>query len=116
MSSAGTSISEGLRIGVDIGGTFTDLVLARDDRTLFVSKVSSTPADPGEAVINGLAEMLSRLSIDPRNVAEIVHGTTVGSNAILQRKGAKTALLTTKGFRDVLEIGRIRTHITIVTR
>jgi len=103
------SKSGSLRIGVDIGGTFTDLVLARDDNTLFVGKVSSTPADPGEAVINGLAEMLSKLSIDPLDVREIVHGTTVGSNAILQRKGAKTALLTTKGFRDVLEIGRIRT-------
>jgi N-methylhydantoinase A len=98
-----------VRIGIDIGGTFTDLVLSRGDRTLFVNKTSSTPADPGDAVITGLVEMLDRLSIDPHQVQEIVHGTTVGSNAILQRKGARTALLTTKGFRDVLEIGRIRT-------
>ncbi|BCH33295.1 hypothetical protein MesoLjLc_52250 [Mesorhizobium sp. L-8-10] len=98
-----------VRIGIDIGGTFTDLVLSRGGRTLFVNKTSSTPADPGEAVITGLAEMLERLAIEPGAVKEIVHGTTVGSNAILQRKGAKTALITTKGFRDVLEIGRIRT-------
>jgi N-methylhydantoinase A len=109
MPDAQKSTAAGLRIGVDIGGTFTDLVIARNDSALFVSKVSSTPTDPGEAVINGLAEILTRLSIDPLEVREIVHGTTVGSNAILQRKGAKTALLTTKGFRDVLEIGRIRT-------
>jgi N-methylhydantoinase A len=98
-----------VRIGVDIGGTFTDLVLSRGDQTLFVNKTSSTPRDPGEAVITGLREILSRLEIDTTEVREIVHGTTVGSNTILQRTGARTALLTTKGFRDVLEIGRIRT-------
>ena len=99
----------GVRVGVDIGGTFTDIVLSRPDGTLFVNKTSSTPADPGEAVVTGLEEILSRLSIPPSAVTEIVHGTTVGSNTILQRIGGVTGLLTTRGFRDVLEIGRIRT-------
>ncbi len=101
--------TNGVRIGVDIGGTFTDLVLSRGDRTLFVNKTSSTPADPGEAVITGLADLLSAVGVAPSEVREIVHGTTVGSNTILQRKGARTGLITTEGFRDVLEIGRIRT-------
>ena len=99
----------GVRIGVDIGGTFTDVVLSRSDGTLFVNKTSSTPDDPGEAVVTGLQEILARLSIPPSAVTEIVHGTTVGSNTILQRVGGVTGLITTKGFRDVLEIGRIRT-------
>ncbi len=102
-------MSDGVRISIDIGGTFTDLVLSRGDRTLFVNKTSSTPADPGEAVLAGLREILDRLDIGPGEVAEIVHGTTVGSNTILQRKGALTGLVTTRGCRDVLEIGRIRT-------
>jgi N-methylhydantoinase A len=109
MDGASVEPTAGVRIGVDIGGTFTDLVLSRGDQTLFVNKTSSTPRDPGEAVITGLREILSRLEIDTTEVREIVHGTTVGSNTILQRKGGRTALLTTKGFRDVLEIGRIRT-------
>jgi N-methylhydantoinase A len=96
-------------IGVDIGGTFTDLVLARGDGTLVVSKVSSTPDDPGRAVVQGLADLLQRARVAPGDVGEVVHGTTVASNAILQKQGARTGLLTTKGFRDVLEIGRIRT-------
>lgn len=103
------SESAGVRIGVDIGGTFTDIVLARADGTLHVAKVSSTPRDPGEAVVRGLRDLLADTGIDPREVIEIVHGTTVGSNTILQKAGARTGLLTTRGFRDVLEIGRIRT-------
>lgn len=103
------SVGAGVRIGVDIGGTFTDIVLSAPDGTLYVNKTSSTPGDPGEAVVTGLQEILTRLDIRPSAVAEIVHGTTVGSNTILQRTGARTGLLTTAGFRDVLEIGRIRT-------
>ena len=109
MEEVASPAQAGVRIEIDIGGTFTDLVLSRGDQTLFVNKTSSTPHDPGEAVINGLGEMLARLDIEPGEVREIVHGTTVGSNTILQRSGARTALLTTRGFRDVLEIGRIRT-------
>jgi len=96
------------RIGVDVGGTFTDVVLALDDASVSVSKVPSTPHDPGQAVIEGVAALLREAGVSPRDVVEVVHGTTVGSNAILQKRGAPTGLLTTRGFRDVLEIGRIR--------
>jgi len=96
-------------IGVDIGGTFTDIVLARGDGTVLIHKVSSTPHDPGQAVVDGLANLLRAAGILPAAVSEVVHGTTVASNTILQKKGARTGLITTKGFRDVLEIGRIRT-------
>ena len=97
-----------VRIAVDIGGTFTDIALLDANGTVHQSKVSSTPDDPGRAVVQGVAALLEELAIAPFRVAEVLHGTTVGSNTILQRKGAKTGLVTTRGFRDVLEIGRIR--------
>src|ERR1700730_16453484 len=96
------------RVAVDIGGTFTDIALLTDAGLIHQSKISSTPADPSIAVIDGVAQLLAELSIPPGAIAEVLHGTTVGSNTILQRKGARTGLLTTRGFRDVLEIGRIR--------
>ena len=98
-----------VRIGVDIGGTFTDIVLADDDGSLLVSKTSSTPHDPGVAVLTGVAQLLASARVSPADVVEVVHGTTVASNTILQKTGARTGLVTTRGFRDVLEIGRIRT-------
>ncbi|HTZ01568.1 MAG TPA: hydantoinase/oxoprolinase family protein [Xanthobacteraceae bacterium] len=97
------------RIGVDVGGTFTDVVLALSDGRIFVNKTTTTPADPGEGVAVGVAAVLAEAGVDPCDLAEIVHGTTVASNTILQKTGARTGLLTTAGFRDVLEIGRIRT-------
>lgn len=97
------------RLGVDVGGTFTDVVLQMPDGRLLVSKVSSTPEDPGLAVREGVTAIMQEAGLAPERLAEIVHGTTVGSNTILQRKGAKTGLITTRGFRDVLEIARIRT-------
>jgi N-methylhydantoinase A len=97
------------RIGVDVGGTFTDVVLATPDGRLFVNKTTTTPRDPGEGVAAGIAAVLAEAGLAPAAVAEIVHGTTVGSNTILQKAGARTGLLATRGFRDVLEIGRIRT-------
>lgn len=97
-----------VRVAIDIGGTFTDIALADDSGFIHQSKLSSTPEDPSRAVVTGLLQLLEELGIAPGAVGEILHGTTVGSNTILQRKGAKTALITTKGFRDVLEIGRIR--------
>ena len=102
---AGTTV----RVGVDIGGTFTDIVLRLPDGSLRVSKVSSTPDDPAVAVVDGLAALLRAARVEPRDVVEIVHGTTVASNTILQKTGARTGLITTRGFRDVLEIGRVRT-------
>ena len=99
----------GSRIGVDVGGTFTDVVLALPDGHIYVNKTTTTPHDPGESVVAGIASVLREAHLDPRDVAEVVHGTTVASNTILQKVGARTGLLTTRGFRDVLEIGRIRT-------
>ena len=102
-------MSRAARIGVDVGGTFTDIVLALPDGRIHVNKTTTTPADPGEGVAAGVAAVLAEARLDPREVAEVVHGTTVASNTILQKVGARTGLLTTRGFRDVLEIGRIRT-------
>lgn len=101
--------ADGVRLGVDIGGTFTDIVVQTADERLAISKVSSTADDPGRAVVEGVTALLDRLKIQFDAVDEIVHGTTVGSNTLLQRVGARTGLITTKGFADVLEIGRIRT-------
>ena len=97
------------RIGVDVGGTFTDVVLTLPDGRVLLNKTTTTPADPGEGVAAAIGHVLTASGLDPSDVAEIVHGTTVASNTILQKAGARTGLLTTAGFRDVLEIGRIRT-------
>jgi N-methylhydantoinase A len=97
------------RIGVDVGGTFTDVVLALPGGRLIVNKTTTTPSDPGEAVAAGIAAVIAEAGLEPAAIAEVVHGTTVASNTILQKAGARTGLITTRGFRDVLEIGRIRT-------
>ena len=96
------------RIGIDVGGTFTDIVALADDR-LVRRKVRSTPADFSGAVLEGLELVLKDAGATGDEVQEVIHGTTVASNAIIERKGARTGLLTTRGFRDVLEIGRLRT-------
>lgn len=97
------------RIGVDIGGTFTDLVLLDTEGQVFFAKVSSTPAAPEQAVLTGVKLICDQAGLGVDAVSEVLHGTTVGSNTLLQKVGAKTGLITTKGFRDVLEIGRVRT-------
>jgi N-methylhydantoinase A len=97
-----------LRVGVDIGGTFTDLVFLAPDGTLHKRKLSSTPADYSDAIIQGVVSFCTEQEIPTQDVREVVHATTVATNAILERKGARTALLTTEGFRDVLELRRIR--------
>lgn len=102
------SSSKSIRIAVDIGGTFTDIVLMSEDAVLHEAKVSTTPDDPSVAVIMGVDALLKELGIAHRDVKEILHGTTVASNTILQKSGPPTGLITTRGFRDVLEIGRIR--------
>ncbi|HEV8518429.1 MAG TPA: hydantoinase/oxoprolinase family protein, partial [Burkholderiales bacterium] len=97
-----------LRIGADIGGTFTDLVFLCADGTLHKRKQPSTPADYSEAIVKGVTAFCEEQRSLPSQVTEIVHATTVATNAILERKGARSALLTTAGFRDVLELRRIR--------
>lgn len=95
------------RIGADIGGTFTDLILASDDgRTFEIGKVLTTPDAPGDAVIAGVLQVLEKAGVDPGAVSHVVHGTTLFTNALIERKGARTALIATKGFRDAIEIGR----------
>jgi N-methylhydantoinase A len=93
-----------VRVGVDTGGTFTDFVFQTPEG-LRVFKIASTPADPSEAITEGLRRIAALTDTRLREI-EVVHGTTVGTNALLQRRGARTALVTTKGFEDVLAIGR----------
>jgi N-methylhydantoinase A len=93
-----------IRIGVDTGGTFTDFVFERDGR-INLFKLPSTPSDPSLAIRQGLARICDETAAQLSKV-EVVHGTTVGTNALLQRRGARIALITTKGFEDVLVIGR----------
>jgi N-methylhydantoinase A len=100
-------------VGVDVGGTFTDFS-ARNLSTgeVRIHKRPSTPDDPARAVIHGLRELTDMYQIDPHEIERFAHGTTVATNALLQRKGAKVAMVTTKGFRDLVEIGRqVRPHI-----
>lgn len=93
------------KIGVDTGGTFTDIVMSVND-SLFTHKVLSTPENPALAVIKGVSEILKQHNIKSYQDVEIVHGSTVATNALLERKGARIAVVTTKGFEDILEIGR----------
>ena len=95
------------RIGIDIGGTFTDIVVIRDDGSTATRKVSSTPADYARGIVDGLADLMDGTTLTGPAIREIIHGTTVATNAILEHKGARTGLITTAGFRDVLEIRRL---------
>ena len=102
-----------MRVAFDIGGTFTDFVL-EDLRAgvLRFHKVATTPRDPAIAVLEGLETLLRTAEVAPAEVSGILHATTVATNAILERKGARTALITTAGFRDVLIIGRQKRYDT----
>ncbi len=101
-----------MEIGIDTGGTFTDFVCRKAGEHEWILKVPSTPDDPSRAVLNGLRQVLALADATPEQITRFVHGTTVATNAVLERKGAVTGLLTTQGFRDVLEIGRqLRTAI-----
>ena len=99
------------RIGIDIGGTFTDLVILRDDGLVETRKVPSTPDDYSRGIATALAAVLQDLAAQPEQVTGIVHATTVATNTILEFKGARTGLLTTAGFRDVLEMRRLRVPV-----
>lgn len=97
------------KVGVDIGGTFIDFC-ALDTRSGRVAslKVLTTPDDPGAELMTGLTLLAEREGLDPRAVTRFVHGTTVGMNTVIQRKGAPLALLTNAGFEDVIELARLR--------
>ena len=92
-----------MRIGVDAGGTFTDFVVLHDDGRLETFKLRSDPHDPARVILAGL-EQASGQVLDAS--VDVVHGSTVATNALLERKGARTAFVTTAGFEDLLEIGR----------
>lgn len=101
-----------MELGIDTGGTFTDIVCRVAGRVDLILKIPSTPDDPSRAVLAGVTQMLALSGATAASVTRVVHGTTVATNAVLQRRGATTGLITTDGFRDVLEIGRqIRTAI-----
>ena len=93
-------------IGIEVGGTFTDLVMANVDGSLTVHKLPSTPSDPSVAAVEGLKALLKTTNSEARDVSELLHGSTIAANALIQRRGASTVLLTTRGFRDVLFIQR----------
>ena len=97
------------RIAADIGGTFTDIAYLGEDGVVATKKVLSTPDDYAAAVVDGVVRLMEELDLPMGALAEVLHGTTVATNAILERRGAKTALITTAGMRDVLELRRIRT-------
>lgn len=97
----------GLRCGVDIGGTFTDVVMVDASiGRLHIFKLLTTPDDPSRAAIEGIAALLRERNLPPAAVASVIHGTTLVTNTLIERKGAKAGLMTTRGFRDILEIGR----------
>jgi len=101
------------RLGCDIGGTFTDFVLLNDETgEIQINKCLTTPVDPSEAVEGGIRQMLDRTPGFMEHLEEIIHGTTLVINSIIERKGAKTGLITTKGFRDVLELAREKRYDT----
>ena len=91
------------RLGVDIGGTFTDVVLEQGDQR-HTAKVLTTPAAPEDAIADGTLKVCAKAGIPPSDIGQIIHGTTLATNALIERRGAKTALITTKGFRDVIEM------------
>jgi len=102
MSTRQKNVNRKIRIGVDTGGTFTDFVY-QTNGALQIFKLPSTPDDPSRAIAEGLRRISEKAGATS---IEVIHGTTVGTNALLQRKGARTALVTTAGFEDVIEIGR----------
>lgn len=104
-----SNTTNGVRIGIDVGGTFTDFVLSNPrDGSLSFYKEPSTPDDPSRALNEGLSALLKQAGLGPKDVGVLMHGTTIGLNAIIQRKGARIGVVVTSGFRDVLEIGRCR--------
>ncbi|RMF85596.1 MAG: hydantoinase/oxoprolinase family protein [Nitrospinota bacterium] len=102
-------MTQRLRLGIDIGGTFTDLSLMDEaSGTILIWKTPSTPAHPAAAVVRGIQELTTQQGINPADIRYFVHGTTIATNTIIERSGAKTGLFITQGFRDILRIARLR--------
>src|SRR6056300_503068 len=95
------------RLGVDVGGTFTDFLLINEaDGSTYTAKVPSTPEDSSIGVLNGIARICDESGIDPTSVGRVMHGTTVATNAVLTGRGAKVGLVTTAGYEDTLQVAR----------
>src|SRR5574342_325777 len=94
------------RVGIDIGGTFTDMLVLGEDGAAVIGKTLTTPEDPSQAVENALRPALQNGVVKSAERGTLIHGATLVTNALIERKGAPTALLTTEGFRDAVEIGR----------
>lgn len=99
-----------IRVGVDVGGTFTDVILERvrgdGDRQIVVTKVPSTPQDQSEGVVNGVLQACGKAEVDPGAIDMLYHGTTVATNMVIERSGARVGMITTRGFRDILHMAR----------
>src|SRR5579871_531810 len=100
MSACRRRIESSMKIGIDAGGTFTDFIVQHDNGKLETFKLRSNPRSPASVIIAGLAQIAGSMQ------AQVVHGSTVATNALLERKGVRTALVTTAGFEDVIHIGR----------
>lgn len=103
-------MTAGIRVGVDIGGTFTDVVVRRPGRAAQILKIPTTRGDPSMAVLHAVEQLRKSWDIDAQAIDRFLHGTTVATNAVLERKGARVGLLSTAGFSDVIEIGRQMRH------
>jgi N-methylhydantoinase A len=100
------------RLGIDVGGTFTDVVVLHEDGRRVVEKVPSTPQDASIGILNGIAQIQQTRGVDVAGLDVFCHGSTVATNALLESKLPRTALVVTRGFRDVLEIGtQLRTDL-----
>ena len=105
----GLAGSSGTRLAVDIGGTFTDVAVAAGDGYV-TAMCQTTPAEPARGVLDGIRLVLERAAIAPGDIGSVIHGTTLAGNALIERKGATVASLTTEGFRDILEIAYERRY------
>lgn len=109
--------TSGYRIGIDVGGTFTDVVLISNlTGDVSVAKVLNRHEDRAETVVEGITRLLGDANVEPADIDWICHGTTITTNAAIERKGAKTALITNKNFRDILEIGRFARPAELIYR
>ena len=99
-------MSERCVLGTDIGGTFTDVVLTRGDGRLHVAKQLTSPDAPEKSVLMGVERVLADAGVPASSIVRVVHGTTLATNAVIERRGARVAFVTTEGFGDLLRIGR----------
>ena len=98
------------RLGIDIGGTFTDFALETATAKRHFLKLPTTPAAPEQAVLDGVVRLIREVGLGAADLSAIIHGTTLATNALIERKGARIAFITTEGFRDTLEMGTESRH------